>query len=123
MIPTTGSSCLLIYFPQLGEFQILQSLIAKLGWTHFQKIIYLDDPLKRDFYAEMCRLENWNTRTLHQKIQSMLFERTAISKKPDQLIRQELRQLERKLHDAVKLARARLESPQEESCRERNRPS
>jgi predicted nuclease of restriction endonuclease-like (RecB) superfamily len=68
-------------------------LIGQLSWTHFQKIIYLDDPLKRDFYAEMCRLENWNTRTLHQKIQSMLYERTAISKKPEALIRQELKQL------------------------------
>ena len=73
--------------------EILQSLIAKLGWTHFREIIYLDDPLKRDFYAEMCRIENWNTRTLHQKVQSMLFERTALSKKPDKLIRQELKQL------------------------------
>lgn len=69
---------------------ILQSLIAKLGWTHFQHIIYLDDELKRDFYAEMCRMENWSTRTLEQKIKSMLYERTAISKKPDKLIKQEL---------------------------------
>jgi predicted nuclease of restriction endonuclease-like (RecB) superfamily len=70
--------------------KILQSLIAKLGWTHFQQIIYLDDPLKRDFYAEMCRIEKWNTRTLRKKIGSLLFERTALSKKPDKLIRQEL---------------------------------
>ena len=75
------------------DARILQSLIAKLSWTHFQRIIYLDDPLKRDFYAEMCRMEKWNTRTLHQKIQSMLFERTALSKKPDKLIATELKQL------------------------------
>lgn len=74
-------------FPDRG---ILQSLIAKLGWTHFQHIIYLDDELKRDFYTEMCRMENWSTRTLAQKIGSMLYERTAISKKPDKLIKQEL---------------------------------
>ncbi len=74
-------------FPDL---QILQSLIAKLGWTHLQKIIYLDHPLKREFYAEMCRIENWSTRTLQKEIQSMLFERTALSKKPEKLIRQEL---------------------------------
>jgi predicted nuclease of restriction endonuclease-like (RecB) superfamily len=72
------------------DAKILQSLIAKLGWTHFQRIIYLDDPLKRDFYTEMCRVENWDTRTLAKKIQSMLFERTALSKKPEALIRQEL---------------------------------
>ncbi len=72
------------------ERDILQSLIAKLGWTHFQHIIYLDDELKRDFYAEMCRIEKWSTRTLAKKIGGMLYERTALSKKPDKLIRQEL---------------------------------
>ncbi len=45
---------------------ILQSLNAKLSWTHFKSIIYLDDPLKRDFYAEFCRIETWNTRTLRR---------------------------------------------------------
>ena len=50
----------------------------------------MDDELKRDFYAEMCRIEKWSTRTLDKKIAGMLFERTALSKKPDKLIRQEL---------------------------------
>lgn len=72
---------------------IVSALRTLLGWTHFRQIIALDDPLKRDFYAEMCRIEKWNTRTLEKKIGSMLFERTALSKKPDKLIRQELKQL------------------------------
>jgi len=75
------------------DTNILQSLIAKLGWTHFQCLIYLDDPLKRDFYAEMCRIEQWNTRTLKKKICSMLFERTALSRKPAKLAEMELKQL------------------------------
>ena len=73
--------------------QIVSALRRQLGWTHIKSVIYLDDPLKRDFYAEMCRIENWSTRTLQQKINGMLFERTALSKKPDQLIRQELKAL------------------------------
>lgn len=73
-----------------SDLKIVQSLIAQLGWTHFLRLIPIDDPLKRDFYAEMCRMEGWSTRTLEKKIQSMLFERTALSKKPDKLIRQEL---------------------------------
>lgn len=77
-------------FPDL---EIVHALRAQLSWTHLRRIIYLDDPLQRDFYAEMCRLERWNTRTLHQKIQSMLFERTALSKKPDSLIAAELKRL------------------------------
>jgi predicted nuclease of restriction endonuclease-like (RecB) superfamily len=64
-----------------------------LSWTHFRSLIYLDDPLKRDFYAEMCRIERWNTRTLEKKIGGMLFERTALSRKPEQLAREELMRL------------------------------
>ena len=48
------------------------------------------DQLKRDFYSEMCRLEHWSVRTLRHKVDSMLYERTALSKKPDKLIRKEL---------------------------------
>jgi predicted nuclease of restriction endonuclease-like (RecB) superfamily len=70
--------------------QIVSALRRQLGWTHFKRIIYLDDPLKRDFYAEMCRIERWSTRILEKKISGMLFERTALSKKPKELIRHEL---------------------------------
>ena len=73
--------------------QIVRALSANLSWTHLRRVIYLDDPLQRDFYAEMCRMERWNTRTLHDKIQGMLYERTALSKKPDKLIAAELKKL------------------------------
>ncbi len=72
---------------------IVQTLSGKLSWSHFILIIRLDDPLKRDFYAEMCRIEGWSVRTLDQKISSMLFERTALSKKPARLAQMELKQL------------------------------
>jgi predicted nuclease of restriction endonuclease-like (RecB) superfamily len=44
----------------------------------------------RDFYAKMCRLDRWSTHTLQSRIDSMLFERNALSKMPDELIRLEL---------------------------------
>jgi predicted nuclease of restriction endonuclease-like (RecB) superfamily len=72
------------------DAEIVSALRRQLAWTHFKQIIYIDDPLKREFYAEMCRAEGWSTRTLQQKIDSMLFERTALSKKPEQIIRKEL---------------------------------
>jgi DUF1016 N-terminal domain len=62
--------------------EIVSALLRELSWTHFRALIYLDDPLKRDFYAEMCRIERWSTRALQERIQSMLYERTALSKKP-----------------------------------------
>jgi predicted nuclease of restriction endonuclease-like (RecB) superfamily len=73
--------------------EIVSALSRQLGWTHFRSLIYLDDPLKRDFYAEMCRIERWSTRTLEKKIGGMLFERTALSRKPEKLAREELARL------------------------------
>jgi predicted nuclease of restriction endonuclease-like (RecB) superfamily len=73
--------------------KIVVSLIRQLSWTHFLRLIPIDDPLKRDFYAEMCRIENWSTRTLEKKIGGMLFERTALSRKPAKLAELELKQL------------------------------
>lgn len=75
------------------EREIIYALSRQLTWTHFRRLIYLDDALKRDFYAEMCRLERWSSRTLNDKINGMLFERTAIAKKPDEIIKKELADL------------------------------
>jgi predicted nuclease of restriction endonuclease-like (RecB) superfamily len=76
--------------------EIIYALSRQLSWTHFRTIIYLKDELKREFYIEMTKLENWSTRTLNEKIDSMLYERTAISKKPDELIKHELKELREK---------------------------
>jgi predicted nuclease of restriction endonuclease-like (RecB) superfamily len=70
--------------------EIVSALSAQLSWSHFVEIIPLDDPLKRDFYAEMCRIERWSVRTLRQKIDHLLYERTAVSKKPEKLIARDL---------------------------------
>lgn len=70
--------------------EIVHALSGQLSWTHFREIIYLEDDLKRDFYAEMCRIERWSTRTLKAKISGMLYERTALSKKSEEFIQQEL---------------------------------
>jgi predicted nuclease of restriction endonuclease-like (RecB) superfamily len=75
------------------DSEIVAALRRQLGWSHFKALIPMKDPLKRDFYAEMCRVEGWSTRTLQQKIDGMLYERTALSKKPDALIRKELADL------------------------------
>ncbi len=76
-----------------SDAQIVQTLSAQLSWSHFVAIIPLEDDLQREFYAEMCRIERWSVRTLRKKINGMLFERTAISKKPAELAKQELADL------------------------------
>ncbi len=73
--------------------QIVYTLRIQLSWSHFRKLIFIEDPLKREFYAEMCRTEGWSTRQLNERIQSMLFERTAISKRPELTIQGDLERL------------------------------
>ena len=73
--------------------QIVISLVRQLSWSHFITLIPIRDELPRDFYTEMCRIERWSVRTLRDKIDSMLYERTAISKKPELLIKKELKAL------------------------------
>jgi YhcG PDDEXK nuclease domain/DUF1016 N-terminal domain len=48
------------------------SLRRQLGWTHFKALLPIQDDLKRSFYAEMCRVEGWSTRTLQEKIKGRL---------------------------------------------------
>jgi len=73
--------------------EIVLGLSRQLGWSHFVEIIPLKTDLHREFYAEMCRVERWSVRTLRAKVGGMLFERTALSRKPDELARQELAKL------------------------------
>jgi predicted nuclease of restriction endonuclease-like (RecB) superfamily len=70
--------------------QIVVSLIRQLTWTHLIALIPIKDPIKREFYAEMCRIEKWNVRTLRKKMDSMLYERTALSRKPELVAKAEL---------------------------------
>ena len=81
---------MLQFFETFPDRKIVYSLSGQLSWTHFRNIIYIEDSLAREFYTGMCRLERWSVRTLQAKIQGMLFERTALSKKPEELARKEL---------------------------------
>ncbi|MBR5983697.1 MAG: DUF1016 family protein [Bacteroidales bacterium] len=75
------------------DFRILSTLLSKLSWSHFLIVMSIKDEIQRDFYITMAASENWSVRTLQEKIDGMLYERTAISGKPDELIRQELSNL------------------------------
>ncbi|MDN5090822.1 PDDEXK nuclease domain-containing protein [Aliarcobacter butzleri] len=84
----------MIKFSQVfDDFEIVSALSRQLSWTHFRKLIYIEDDLKREFYIQMCCLDKWSTRVLENRIDSMLYERTALSKKPDELITYEIEKL------------------------------
>jgi predicted nuclease of restriction endonuclease-like (RecB) superfamily len=74
--------------------EIFYALSRELSWTHLRSVIYMEDALKRSFYIEMCRMEKWSTRILQERINSMLYERTSISKMPEQTIKNEIQALE-----------------------------
>jgi len=73
--------------------EISATLSHQLSWSHFVELIGIKDDLKRAFYIEMCKTEHWSVRQLRDRIESMLFERTAISKRPEKTIRQDLQLL------------------------------
>ncbi|MBW8829689.1 MAG: DUF1016 family protein [Burkholderiales bacterium] len=70
--------------------KILSAARRHLSWTHYRALIYIAEPLKRDFYLQMCQQEGWSTRTLQERMDSQLFERTALSRQPAELITHEL---------------------------------
>jgi predicted nuclease of restriction endonuclease-like (RecB) superfamily len=70
--------------------EIVVTLSRQLSWSHFSALLPLIRPLQREFYTEMARIEGWSVRTLRARVDSMLYERTALSKQPDALIQQEL---------------------------------
>ncbi len=76
-----------------SDFKIVQTLSAQLSWSHLYNLIYLNEPIKREFYTQLCIHERWSVRTLQERMKSMLYERTAISKKPEQTILNDLENL------------------------------
>lgn len=81
------------------DIQIVAPLVRKLSWSHFLQVIPLADDLARNFYLTMAADQRWSRRTLKAKIDGMLYERTAIAKKPENVILHDLEELrnERKM--------------------------
>lgn len=78
---------------QFPDLEIVHTLCAQLSWSHMRLLSAMDDTVKRDFYIEIAQLEKWSVRQLKERIDSMLYERTALSRKPEEAIRHDLSQL------------------------------
>lgn len=76
-----------------SESEIGYAARTELTWTHLRSLMAVKDSLERQFYMEMCRIEHWDTRTLDEKIDSQLYQRTAISARPEEVIKRELAEL------------------------------
>jgi predicted nuclease of restriction endonuclease-like (RecB) superfamily len=73
--------------------KIVSTLSRQLSWSHFVIICGIDDHLKRDFFAEMCRIQKWSVRALQKQINGMLYERVGLSKQPEGVIKSQISQL------------------------------
>lgn len=78
---------------KLPDEQIVASMMRQLSWTHILQVLSLKDDLQREFYLTLAASERWSVRRLREEIDGMLYERTARSGKPDELIKKELSQL------------------------------
>ncbi len=87
-----------------SQEKIVATVSQLLSWSHFAELVSLDAPLKREFYTELCRLEHWSVRQLRKKIQSMLYERTALSKQPEKTIQHDLKNLRKENEISTDLA-------------------
>ena len=75
---------------EFPDEQIVVTASRQLSWSHFVEILPLKDDLQREFYLTFAASERWSVRQLRKEIDGMLFERTAISGKPDEFIKKEL---------------------------------
>ena len=78
------------FYQEFPDKEKVATLSQQLTWSHFVVLLPIEDELKRDFYAVMCKSENWSVRVLRERKNSMLYERTAISKKPDETIKNDI---------------------------------
>ena len=81
------------FYREFPDREKVATLSQQLTWSHFVELLPIEDELKRDFYAAMCKSEGWTVRTLRNRKNSMLYERTVISKKPEETIRNDLEKL------------------------------
>jgi hypothetical protein len=78
------------FYELFQDTSILTTLSSKLSWSHIVEILKQKEQIQREFYMTMCINEGWSVRELANRINSMLFERTAISRKPEKTIYNDL---------------------------------
>ena len=69
---------------------IVATVSRQLSWSHFVALLGLKDSLEREYYLQMACSERWSVRTLRERIDSLLYQRTALSQMPDETIAKEL---------------------------------
>lgn len=72
--------------PQLNQIVVPpDKIINRLSFSHIAELLQMDDSLKRAFYEIECIKGTWSVRELRRQINSLYYERSGISKKPEKL--------------------------------------
>lgn len=84
--------------------QILSSNFEPmLSWSHYCELLKIEEPLARSFYEQESSQNNWSVRELKRQINSMLFERLALSKDTNTVMNMSKKgQIIEKPEDAIK---------------------
>lgn len=74
-----------------------------LSWSHYCELLKIDEPLARSFYEQDAIQNSWSVRELKRQVNSMLFERLALSKDTKAVMRMARKgQIIEKPEDAIK---------------------
>jgi len=74
--------------PHRAEIVTFNTLTGKffLSWSHYCLLMRIDESFQREFYEAECIRGNWSVRQLDRQIQSLLYERTALSRRKQAVI-------------------------------------
>ena len=61
------------------ETEIRQALPARLSWSHFERLMRVDDERARNWYMKEASEQMWGVRTLDRNINTMYYERMLAS--------------------------------------------
>jgi len=89
------------------NFPMRQTVSGKfepmLSWSHYCELLKVEEPLPRSFYEQETVQNNWSVRELKRQINSMLFERLALSKDTKAVMKMARKgQIIEKPEDAIK---------------------
>ena len=73
-------------FPQKGQTAPDQSELHLLPWSHYERLIRVEDKKAREWYAKEAFNEGWSYRTLNRNINTLYYERLLMSKKKQPVI-------------------------------------
>jgi predicted nuclease of restriction endonuclease-like (RecB) superfamily len=73
-----------------------EKLLNSMSFTHFVQLLPIENPLKRTFYETECINGVWSVRELQRQINTMYYERSGMSRKPE-LLSEQVQQLAEQL--------------------------